>query len=74
MATLMHGGAEDSRRAGNSPRPKGRGKSWTEDYQSFTLEAFATEDFMLMLLVGERDREGHALQERHNLRPLSLRR
>ena len=27
MATLMNGNAEDSRRAGNSPRPKGRGKS-----------------------------------------------
>ena len=67
MATLMNGNAEDSRRAGNSPRPKGRGKSWTEVFSRITLEVS-----LLIVLARERERKRHSLQECHHLWPLSL--
>ena len=72
MATLMNGNAEDSLRAGNSPRPKGRGKSWTEDFRGSTLEVFILGVSLLMVLARKRECKGHSLQERHNLWPLSL--
>ena len=72
MATLMNGNAEDSRRAGNSPRPKGRGKSWSEGFWRLIQEVFILGVSLLIMLARKRERKGHSLQERHNLWPLSL--